>query len=174
VAQQRVDLLFERLPDRRDLAQYAARMRAGRVSDAQWRDREPRAMLAWAERIAAQLEAGQLQPAVAAELQAITIGDLAIVGVPGELFAAHGLEIKRRSPARHTMVLGYTNGNLGYFPTRAAYPAGGYEVESAYRFYGYPSAFAPEAGELICEAALVAIGEALNERVAAENSESSS
>jgi hypothetical protein len=161
VAQQRVDLPFERLPERRDLAQYAARMRAGRVSDAEWRDREPRAMLAWAERIAAQLEAGQLQPGVAAELQAITIGDLAIVGVPGELFAAHGLEIKRRSPARHTVVLGYTNGNLGYFPTRAAYPAGGYEVESAYRFYGYPSAFAPEAGELICEAALATIDQAL-------------
>src|SRR5262249_6046886 len=99
----------------------------------------------------------QLAGTVAAEVQAIQLGDLVLVGVPGELFAALGLQIKQCAPAQHTIVLGYTNGNIGYIPTRAAYDKGGYEITSAYRFYGYPAALAPEAGELVVDAA-VAVG----------------
>ena len=52
------------------------------------------------------------------------------------------------------MTLAYANGRPGYIPHRSAYPAGGYEVDEAFRYYGYPSCFAPEAGELIVETAL--------------------
>ncbi len=40
------------------------------------------------------------------EVMAIRVGDAAIVGLPGEAFCQLGLEIKRRSPARHTLVAG--------------------------------------------------------------------
>ena len=67
-----------------------------------------------------------------------------------------GQEIKRRA-ARETIVLGYSNGCPGYVPHRSAYAEGGYEVLHAHKVYGAPSAFAPEAGELLTEAALQAI-----------------
>ena len=83
-------------------------------------------------------------------------GDILLVGLPGEPFVELGQEIKRRA-ARETIVLGYSNGCPGYVPHRSAYAEGGYEVLHAHKVYGAPSAFAPEAGELLTEAALQAI-----------------
>jgi hypothetical protein len=54
-----------------------------------------------------------------AEVQAIRVGDTAIVGTPFELFNGPGLEIRRRSlrpNAGATFVLGYSNDYLGYLP----------------------------------------------------------
>ncbi len=90
-------------------------------------------------------------------IQSMWIVDASLVDVRGELFVALGLRIKGRLAAlgvRPAWVLGYTNGNIGYVPTRAAYEQGGYEVETAHRFYGQPSCVAPEAGEMIVESAV--------------------
>jgi len=83
-------------------------------------------------------------------------GDIRLVGLPGEPFVEFGLEIRQRSSA-DVIVMGYTNGCPGYVPHRSAYPDGGYEVLHAHRAYGEPSAFAPEAGERLVEAALQGI-----------------
>jgi hypothetical protein len=50
---------------------------------------------------------------------------LAFVGVSGELFSAHALRLKSRSPVP-TLVLGYCNGHDLYFPTIEAAAQGGY------------------------------------------------
>ncbi|MFB6397269.1 hypothetical protein [Polymorphospora lycopeni] len=64
------------------------------------------------------------------EVQGIRIGDLALIGIPAELFVEIGLQIRAGSPFRTTLVSGYTNGVLFYVPTAAAFEQGGYEIES--------------------------------------------
>ncbi len=61
-------------------------------------------------------------------VQALLIGDVAIVGVPGEFFTTLGQEIKRRSPYRDTYVFELANDYIGYIPDRAAFDRGGYQV----------------------------------------------
>jgi len=66
------------------------------------------------------------------EVQAFAVGDdLAVVGLPGEIFADLGLDLRARSPFRHTLVLGLANDAIGYVPTRRAYDEGGYEPTAA-------------------------------------------
>ncbi len=69
------------------------------------------------------------------EVMAIRLGDAALVGLPGEAFCQLGLEIKRRSPARHTLVAGLSNDAIGYLPTREAFAQGGYETTMGSTFY---------------------------------------
>jgi hypothetical protein len=74
-------------------------------------------------------------------LEALDLGDVTIVAVPGELFLELG-EAIRSSSATPLIVVGYANGYLGYLPTRNA-PLG-YEV--------VVSPVAPGSGERIVEA----------------------
>ena len=63
-------------------------------------------------------------------LQAVRIGDIALVATGGEPFSQIGVSIRKLSPFPYTLVSGYTNGGFGYIPTREAFPYGGYEVET--------------------------------------------
>jgi hypothetical protein len=66
------------------------------------------------------------------EVQVISLGDdLAWVSLPGEIFVDLGLQIKRGSPFKQTMIAELANGSIGYIPTRVAYSEGNYEVVSA-------------------------------------------
>lgn len=69
------------------------------------------------------------------EVFTLRLGELAIVGLPGENFCEIGLDIKRRSPARWTMVLGLSNDAIGYLPTRESSAQGGYEPMIGSTFY---------------------------------------
>jgi len=62
------------------------------------------------------------------EIQALRIGDLAIVVLPGEPFVEAQLEIKQRSPFARTFVAHMSNRYVGYIPTPEAIARGGYEV----------------------------------------------
>lgn len=95
--------------------------------------------------------------ALDAEIQVIRFGEVILVGIPGEPFVEIGLEIKRRSPARWTVVVGYANGYLGYIPTPQAWKHGGYEVRpSSWSLVG------PAAAPLVIETAMSLITEAMN------------
>ncbi|PIU60621.1 MAG: hypothetical protein COS85_23520 [Armatimonadetes bacterium CG07_land_8_20_14_0_80_59_28] len=82
-------------------------------------------------------------------LQVIRLGDIALVGVPGEMFSRLGWEIRRRSPFRHTYVIGLANDTIGYVGDLAAYQLGGYQL-----WAGWHSPAAPGTGEAMVEQAL--------------------
>lgn len=86
------------------------------------------------------------------EVQAIRIGDAALVAIPGEPFVELGLEIKRRSVAPFTFVVGYANDYQGYLATAKAWQQGGYEVG-----HGPWSRVGPEASALVVDKALALI-----------------
>jgi hypothetical protein len=76
--------------------------------------------------------AARLGKPFAVEVQVISLGnDLAWVSLPGEIFVELGLQIKRGSPFKQTMIAELANGAIGYIPNRVAYPQGNYEVVSA-------------------------------------------
>jgi hypothetical protein len=56
-------------------------------------------------------------------------GELAIVGVPGEPFVQHALRLRERAYLPWTLVFGYCNGHLLYFPTIEAASEGGYGAD---------------------------------------------
>ena len=85
---------------------------------------------------------------------AFRINDIAIVAVNGEPFAELGLEVKQRSPFRHTVFLGYSNGCLGFFATPQAYSEGGMEVEESVLNYMLPAAFTPQWGPAVVTTSL--------------------
>ena len=86
---------------------------------------------------------------LATAMTVVTVGDLAIVGIPGELFVELGLAIKANPHFAQTFIAGYCNDLIGYIPTRAAYPEGGYEVDTA--------RIAAGSGETIVDTALSAL-----------------
>ena len=80
------------------------------------------------------------------EVQALRIGELALVAMPGEPFAEIGTAVKSASPFEFTMFCGYSDGIGGdYVPTADEYEHGGYEVER--------SPYNPGAASKVVEAA---------------------
>jgi hypothetical protein len=71
-------------------------------------------------------------------LQAIAIGDVAVVGIPAEYFTVFGVDIKRRSPFRNTVVAELANDWIGYLPNREAHELGGYQTWMGLHSYAEP------------------------------------
>ena len=82
-------------------------------------------------------------------ISAMRFGDLAVVGLPGEIFVEHGLALKRRSPFKNTLVAELANDWIGYIPTGKAFKEGSYETDLA-----YSSRSQSEAGDMMVETAL--------------------
>ena len=87
-------------------------------------------------------------------LQVIRLGDVALVGIPGELFAHLGLELRRRSPFRHTCIIGLANEKIGYIPNRKAYADGGYQT-----WVGWHSMLEVGTGEAMVDQAVALLDE---------------
>ena len=69
-------------------------------------------------------------PDYAYEIQVLRIGDVAIVGLPGEPFVEGQLAIKVGSPAAFTFVAHGTTDYAGYIAPTHAYPRGGHEIRT--------------------------------------------
>jgi hypothetical protein len=92
-------------------------------------------------RLAQKLAEGPIQ----AEVQAMQLGPVKWISLPGEPFVEVGLELKR---AGASFVVGYANGYMGYLPIRSAYSQGGYETDA-----GVWSRVAPGSAERLVEVA---------------------
>ena len=61
-------------------------------------------------------------------VQALRVGDQAIVSMPFEVLVEIGLEIKRKSPFPRTFLISLANGSHGYLPPPNQHRLGGYET----------------------------------------------
>lgn len=99
--------------------------------------------LAWADAVTADPAASKVDKRLAKELyalkkhpkryalveiQAIRIGDVALVGFPGEPFSDMGLQLRKRSPFGRLLISELANDELGYFATEPAYSGRVYEA----------------------------------------------
>ena len=87
-------------------------------------------------------------------VQAMRIGDVAIVGVPAEYFTGLGLDIKRRSPFKRTVIAELANDWIGYLPDREAHQLGGYQTWTGLHSYAEPGT-----GERIADEAVAMLRE---------------
>ncbi len=92
-------------------------------------------------------------------LQLVALDDVALLAIPGELFVELGREIQGRSPFAHTIVVTMANDWVGYIPHRAAFEEGGYET-----IFGSQSRLAPEAGDMIVDAAVRLLDDTAGQR----------
>jgi len=87
-----------------------------------------------------------------AEVQVIALGnDIAWVALPGEIFTELGMEIKKASPFKTTIVAELGHGPVTYFPNEAAAPQGNYEVVTSRVAVGSGERLVEAAKELLKE-----------------------
>lgn len=84
-------------------------------------------------------------------LTGLKIGDVVMLGIPGEPFTEIGVKIKEAEGWRMIMPCALTNGDMGYFPVQSAFDEGGYEART--------SPFKAGVAERIVEGAKELLGE---------------
>jgi neutral ceramidase len=81
------------------------------------------------------------------EVQAFRLSDeVAVIGLPGEVFVEFGLAFKKASPFPVTLVIELCQDDVAYVPTRKAFAEGSYETVN--------SRIAPGGGEMMIETAI--------------------
>jgi len=85
------------------------------------------------------------------EVMVIRLGDLAVVGLPGEIFCELGMRIREESSAAHTIIIELSNDAIGYIPDENGYGQGGYEDTPGSMKY------VKGTGEKLIESALIQI-----------------
>jgi hypothetical protein len=98
----------------------------------------------------------RIVPEIQLQVTTVLIGrDIALMTMPGEPFVDFQMNWRARCPAPHALLLGYTNGYYGYFPTILAASRGGYGAASAATWVE------PGAGERMVDTAVVKVHEML-------------
>jgi neutral ceramidase len=123
---------------------FAQKALQDKKSVAEWGDKYRRVVEYWRSTLAAAVRAGRGIEHRDAELFAVRLGNLVLMGANAEVFSEF-TDWLRAGTKKKVCVVGYANGDMGYLPTQTAYAEGGYEVEVAHLFYG---GFRPKAGGL--------------------------
>lgn len=130
---------------------FVARTRASLPASG-FGDKLGSAVLHWREVQEAFLRMGTSANTRAAEIHAVRLGDIVLVGLNAEIFSVFNDRLRHESGWNKIAVVGYTNGDMGYICPREAYANGGYEVDMAHVFYG-GWRFAPGAHERLADEA---------------------
>ena len=85
------------------------------------------------------------------EVFGMVIGELAFIGIPGEVFSEIGDRLREASPFEHLVLCGLTNAASTYFPSDAAHSEGGYEVATSNLGVGTEAVMAEKSRELLIE-----------------------
>jgi neutral ceramidase len=116
---------FERFPTRSEIEARVDGEHPGDIRWARYHLQRTPGEPVWPERIEARLHG-------------LRIGDVYLMGHPGEVVSAYGLRLKERHARLRLVTLAYCHAQIGYVPRRSMYDEGGYEVD-AWRTWGYPS-----------------------------------
>jgi hypothetical protein len=112
--------------------------------------------LGWAKRLQERIRSKTVPAEVRSSMQAVRVGPLQLVTIPGEPVQEIGHAIEKllaaRSDAQEIWPVGYTNGMLGYLCTERQKNEGGYEP-NAYPYYDYPAPFDHEEQRIVETAA---------------------
>lgn len=90
----------------------------------------------WLAIILEKYKQGIRQLSIDLEVQLFQMNDGMFFGIPMEPFSETALEVKERLQNEIAFLGGYTNGYIGYLPTKEEYAYGGYEVELNPVVYG--------------------------------------
>jgi len=93
------------------------------------------------------MEAEEGKEECVTEIQVLRLGDVYILGLPGEVLVEVGLEIKKKAGIEKLIIVSLSNDSIGYVCHAAAYDEGGYESESG-------TNLAKGAGEMMIKKAL--------------------
>ena len=129
----------ERLEEIKEKARRKDRRSTEALSDIESRLSKARRALRQAERFTGKRK-------LESEIMAISIGDIYLIGLPGEIFVEIGQRIKKRSELEKLLVVSLANDSIGYVPIRKAYAEGGYEPSVTNLRLG--------AGEMLTQAAI--------------------
>ena len=75
---------------------------------------------------------------------------------PTELYSYYGLAVREHSPAADTLVVGYTDGLIGYLTDPTAYATGDYGAFTVPKILDYPP-FTPQAASQLADSMVVAL-----------------
>ena len=84
-------------------------------------------------------------------LTGVKIGNVALLGIPGEPFTDIGVGIKEATGWDLILPCSLTNGNEGYFPMQSAYDEGGYEARTSPYRAGVAETFIREGKAILDE-----------------------
>ena len=93
------------------------------------------------------MDVDKKEKSLTTEIQVLRIGDIYILGLPGEILVEIGLEIKNKAGIENLFIISLSNDAIGYVCPRGAYKEGGYEPERG-------TNLAEGAGEIITKQAL--------------------
>ncbi|NOY08121.1 MAG: hypothetical protein GXP33_04685 [Spirochaetes bacterium] len=110
--------------------------------------------LNWALETIKKLKEGTAPESIKAEVNLLRIGDeIALFAVPGELFVEVGINIKKAIGLAGSFVLAYTNGYLGYLPSKQAEKDGWCKHDDSYMRTQKPANFSGKIEDVLVNAA---------------------
>jgi len=96
----------------------------------------------WSKKWLIKEKEGKLEYTILSDFALMEIDDsLKIAFLPGEAFTSIGENLRKKFDGIQTLICGYYSGSVGYLPNEIAFDEGGYEVDRAFRSYGFSGPF---------------------------------
>jgi len=127
------------------LLPYAERPTREELENTAQREANP-LLRQWVHTMLQTMDHGPLPTACPQEIQVLQLNpDFRLVFLGGEILSAIGLHLKEALQPATTVVAGYSNGLIGYVPSKDTYDLGGYEVDGSHYYFLRPAPFARDA-----------------------------